>query len=114
MSIRRHPIARYHYAIDVSADGAGHLTLWDADGARIGDIGCLDEGAALPAPKLASDLSSAAAFIHASNMPALLDMLRNESNAVLCLDGAAPGYVTFETDADIHSGLFGSHAVRDG
>lgn len=96
MTTRRHAIARYHYAIDVSAGGTGRLTLWDREGNRVGVIGCLDDNAMLPPPRFAADLSSVAAFIHASRMPALLDMLRHERGAALCLDATAPGFATFE------------------
>ena len=97
MTTRRHIIARYHYAIDVSAGGTGSLTLWDGEGNRIGVIGCLDENTLLPPPRLAADLLSVAAFIHSSRMPALLDMLRHERGTALCLDDTAPGFATFET-----------------
>jgi hypothetical protein len=98
VSQRSHLIARYHYAIDVSAGAAGRLTLWDATGAKVGDIACLDEPAPLPAPRFAADLSSVAAFVRPSGMPGLLDMLRNERGTALCLDDAPPGFVTFEND----------------
>jgi hypothetical protein len=99
MTQRRHPIARYHYAIDVSAGGARRLTLWDGGGKQIGDIGCLDDGVLLPAPRISGDLSSVAAFVHASGMPALLDLLRNERGAVLCLDDAPPGFISLEAQS---------------
>jgi hypothetical protein len=100
MTQRRHPIARYHYAVDVSAGGAARLTLWDAAGNQIGDIGCLQDGVLLPAPRISADLSSVAAFVHVAGMPALLDLLRNERGAVLLIDDAPPGFISLESQSD--------------
>lgn len=96
MATRRHRIVRYHLSIDVAQGGVPRLEAWGAADRKVADLGCLDNGTSLPAPRIAPDLSSATAFIHAGALPALLDLLRHET-AVLCLDDTAPGFVTFET-----------------
>jgi hypothetical protein len=108
MSTAQHRIARYHYAVDVTQDGLGRLTLWDAQGRQVAELACLEDGAVLPPPRIEPDLSHAAAFVHAGAMPALLDLLRHHGHVCLCLDNAPPGFVSFET-AD----ALGTHAPSD-
>lgn len=97
MSARRHRIARYEYAFDAGLGGAARLVLWNEAGAKLADIGFLDEDGPVPRPRIAPDLAYAAAFMRMRALAPLIDMLRNESPVFLTLDDATPGDVLIST-----------------
>lgn len=101
MSERTHQVGRFHYALDISHDGLGRLELWDRAGGKVCEVACVRDGAALPVPRLAPDLSYACAFVHAASMPALVDLLRHGGEVVVRMDNAPPGFVTFETGREL-------------
>ena len=98
MADRQHRIAQYHYAIDVGG-GYGRLSLWDSEGHRVGEISFLEEGRALPNPKLDRDLSHGVGFMAIGHMAPLVDMLRNEDPVYLVLDDEPPGFFSLRTGA---------------
>lgn len=93
---RQHRIAQYHYAIEVGG-GYGRLSLWDPEGRLVGEIGFLEDGRALPNPKLDRDLSHAVGFVSVGHMAPLVDMLRNEHPVYLVLDDEPPGFFSLRT-----------------
>jgi hypothetical protein len=97
MTARRHRIARYEYSFDAALGGPARLTLWDPAGAKLADIGFLQGDSSLPQPRIAPDCTYAAAFMRASALAPLIDMLRNESPVFLMLDSATPGDVLIST-----------------
>jgi hypothetical protein len=97
MAKRRHTVGNYDYSIDAGLGEPGRLRLWAPDGRQLAEIGFVSPDTAVPAPRLAPDLSSAAAFLKSSVLGALLDMLRNEKPVFLTLDDTPPGYVHVHT-----------------
>jgi hypothetical protein len=95
---RQHRIADYRYDIEVGG-GYGRLYLWDPEGRLVGEIGFLEEGRALPGPRLDRDLSHGVGFMAIGRMPPLVDMLRNENPVYLVLNDEPPGFLSLTTGA---------------
>lgn len=93
---REHPIAQYHYAIEVGG-GYGRLSLSNVEGRVVGEISFLEDGRALPNPRLDRDLSHGVGFMAIGLMAPLVDMLRNEHPVFLVLDDEPPGFFSLRT-----------------
>jgi hypothetical protein len=93
---KQHRIAQYHYAIDVGG-GYGRLSLSDAEGRVVGEISFIEDGRALPNPKLDRDLSHGIGFMAIGHMAPLVDMLRHEHPVYLVLDDEPPGFFSLRT-----------------
>lgn len=98
MSYKVQQIKQYNYSFDARAGDAGRLQLW-GDQAKIAEIVFVADTAAVPAPQLAPDLSSATAYFKRSALPGLIDMLRNESPVSVTINNQSPGFVF------VHTGL---------
>ena len=98
MAFKVHEIKQYNYSFDARSGGASRLQLWGARG-RVADIWFVDDGTAVPAPVLAADLASANISFKRSALPALIDMLRNESPVSVKINNQPPGFVF------VHTGL---------
>jgi hypothetical protein len=86
----------YNYSFDARVGGPGGLQLW-GDRGKILQIELVDDGAPVPAPTLAADLSSATASFRRSALPGLVDMLRNESPVSVTINDQPPGFVFVHT-----------------
>lgn len=93
MAERHHRVARYAYNVNAST-GFGRVSLWNAAGESIGEIGFVDENRIPPNCKLAVDLTHGVGFMPANCMLTLIDMLRNESTVFLSLCDDPPGFVS--------------------
>jgi hypothetical protein len=93
---REHRIAEYRYAIEVGG-GYGRLSLSDAEGRLVGEISFLEDGRALPSPRLDRDLAHGIGFMAIGQMAPLVDMLRNEHPVYLVLDDEPPGFFSLRT-----------------
>jgi hypothetical protein len=98
MAFKVHQIAKYNYAFDARAGGAGRLQLW-GDAGKVAEIGFVDDTAPVPAPTLAADLNSATVSFRRSALLGLVDMLRNESPVSVTINNQPPGFVF------VHTGL---------
>lgn len=98
MAFKVHQISKYNYSFDARAGGAGRLQLWGKAG-KIAEIGFVDDTAAVPAPTLSADLTSATAFFKRGALPGLIDMLRNERPVSVTINNQPPGFVF------VHTGL---------
>ena len=96
MADRQHRIADYQYALEAGS-GYGRLSLWDEQGALVGEIGFLEAGRVLPGPRIAPDLAHGAGFMPIERLVPLVDMLRNEPPVFLRLDDQPPGYLSLCT-----------------
>jgi hypothetical protein len=101
---RQHRIAEYQYGLEAGS-GYGRLSLWDEHGRLVGEIGFLEAGRSLPAPRLAQDLGHGAGFMPIERLVPLVDMLRNEQPVFLKLDDQAPGYLTLATGKPLSAGV---------
>jgi hypothetical protein len=99
MAFQVHQVSNYNYSFDARAGGAGRLQLW-GDHGKVLDIGFVDDGAPVPAPTLAADLSSATASFRRSALPGLVDMLRNERPVKVTVNDQPPGFVFVHTGTE--------------
>ena len=97
MAHRVHAIGTYDYSIDAGLGEPCRLRLWTPDGRPLAQLGFVADGAALPPPRIAPDLSTATAFLRTDALPALLDMMRNEGRVFVRFEDRPPGYVLVHT-----------------
>jgi hypothetical protein len=93
-----HLIARYNYSFDARAGGPGRMQLWAASGAKLAEIGFVDDAAPVPPPQLWPGLAGANAFFRRSSLLGLVDLLRNERPVSFTVNDQPPGF------AFVHSG----------
>lgn len=97
MAHRMHRVGAYDYSIDAGLGEPGRLRLWAPDGHQLAQLGFVADDTAVPSPRIAADLSSAAAFIKCGTLAVLIDMLRNEQPVYVTFDDGPPGFVLVHT-----------------
>lgn len=96
MAFKVHEIKQYNYSFDSRVGGPGRLQLWGDQG-KIAEIRFVEDASVVPPPVFPPDLSSATATFKRSALPALIDMLRNESPIRVTINDQAPGFVFIHT-----------------
>lgn len=99
MTFKVHQVQTYNYSFDARIGGPGRLQLWGLLG-KIAEITFVDDTAPVPAPTIASDLTSATVCFKRSVLPSLIDMLRYERPVQVTINDQPPGFVFIHTESE--------------
>ncbi|MDJ0752638.1 MAG: hypothetical protein QNJ45_03905 [Ardenticatenaceae bacterium] len=96
MAYKEHVIKEYSYSF-AAGSGPDRIQLWGESG-LVGDIRFVNDHTDVPPPVIWAGLTGAEAYFNSRDLPALVDLLRNESPVKITLNDQPPGFVF------VHSG----------
>jgi hypothetical protein len=98
MAIKLHEVEQYNYSFDASTGGPGRMQLWGPGGTFILEIRFVEDTISVPPPTVSEDLDNATAYFKRSELPNLVDLLRNEKPVFVTINDEPPGFVFVHSD----------------